>query len=102
MTDTAHPMTEGRERKSARRHRSPNGPGLFITDAELVEMLGVPPDVARQQISVLDRQALTTGFPPKQKQWGDRRYLPAVKAWLDQHYMAKMNAPPIRVIRRAP
>lgn len=96
MADTIQPATENRERKSARRHRSPNGPGLFITDGELVEMLGVPPDVARQEIAMLDRRASTNGFPQKQKQWGDRRYLPAVKAWLDQHYMLKMTPQPNR------
>lgn len=95
MTET--PATsDRRERKTKRRHRSPNGPGLFITDAELVELLGVPPDIAKQYIAELDRRGATMGFPPKQKQWGDRRYLPAVKAWLDQHYMAKVAAPPIR------
>lgn len=96
MADTAQPVTDNRERKTARRHRAPNGPGMFITDGELVTMLGVPDDIARQMIAELDRRGATTGFPQKQKQWGDRRYLPAVKAWLDQRYMPKMTTPPIR------
>jgi hypothetical protein len=33
-----------------------------------------------------DANPRSWNFPPKQKMWGYRRYLPAVKAWFDQKY----------------
>lgn len=55
---------------------------LFVTDAELIRRLGVPEEAARRTIRVLDAQR--SGFPRKQKIWGDRRYWPAVEQWLAQ------------------
>lgn len=78
-------------KKPKRRHRSPHGPGLYVTDLELAELLGVPTVIACQAIDQLDRDR-RNNFPQKQKLWGDRRYLPAVKAWLDHHYGLKLNA----------
>jgi hypothetical protein len=57
---------------------------LYVTDAELIRRLGVPEKVARRVIRELDAKARLTGFPQKQKLWGDRRYWPAVKAYLDR------------------
>lgn len=54
---------------------------LFVTDAELIRRLGVPEKHARRVIRDLD--AKRTGFPPKQKLWGDRRYWPDVVAYLN-------------------
>ncbi|MCK1753822.1 winged helix-turn-helix domain-containing protein [Bradyrhizobium sp. 137] len=56
---------------------------LFLTDAELIRRLGVPEKKAREAIRMAEAKA---GFPKKQKLWGDRRYWPAVKAWLDKHH----------------
>lgn len=69
------------ERKTKRAHRSPNGPGLYITDAELIELLGVPEDIARVTIHNFDTKH--TGFPKKQAMFGGRRYWPAVRVFLD-------------------
>lgn len=55
---------------------------LYITDAELIRRMGVPEKIARAAIRMLDEKA-GTRFPKKQKLWGDRRYWPAVKAYLD-------------------
>lgn len=66
-----------------RRHRSPHGMGVFVTDQELIEFLGIPEKTARAAIAELDRNP-RTGFPPKNPLWGDRRYLPAVQKWLDE------------------
>jgi hypothetical protein len=74
-----------------RRHRPRTGMGLFVTDQELVEILGVPADTARDVIAALDKDG-SSGFPKKQKTWGDRRYLPAVEQWLDAAYGLKMAA----------
>ena len=56
---------------------------LYVTDAELIRRLGVPEKIARATLHVLDKEK-HRGFPQKQKLWGDRRYWPAVKAFLDR------------------
>lgn len=78
--------------KPKRAHRSPHGPGLYVTDLELIELLGVPPHIGSQAIEMLDRDR-RSAFPPKQKLWGNRRYLPAVRAWLDANNGLKMDLP---------
>jgi hypothetical protein len=55
---------------------------LYITDAELIRRLGVPEKRAREVLRELD--AKHPGFPRRQKLWGDRRYWPAVRAYLDR------------------
>jgi hypothetical protein len=55
---------------------------LYLTDAELIRWLGLPAKRARLLIPELERKF---GFPRKQKLFLDRRYRPAVKAWLDRH-----------------
>lgn len=54
---------------------------LFLTDAELIRWLGVPEPEARAAIKQLEAKS---GFPRKQKLFGDRRYRPAVKDYLDK------------------
>jgi hypothetical protein len=56
---------------------------LFVTDAELIRRMGVPEKDARAALQVLDANK-TSGFPRKQKLWGDRRYWPAVKAYFER------------------
>jgi hypothetical protein len=57
---------------------------LYVTDAELIRRLGVPEKIARQRLRELDAKHHLTGFPQKQKLWGNRRYWPAVTAWLNK------------------
>ena len=57
------------------------GNKLWITDAELIRWLGVPERLARAAIQELESKA---NFPKKQALWGNRRYRPAVKAYLDR------------------
>jgi hypothetical protein len=57
--------------------------GLFVTDAEIIHRLGVPVKHATDALRVLDHECKRNRFPQKQKLWGDRRYWPAVKQWLD-------------------
>lgn len=64
---------------------------LWVTDAELIRRIGVPEQIARANLRVLDDKP--TGFPKKQKFWGDRRYWPAVQAYFDQLYGAKVEPP---------
>ena len=56
---------------------------LFVTDAELIRRLGVPEKIARPMIREAEEKM---GFPRKQKLMGDRRYWPAVQAWLDKRF----------------
>lgn len=58
-------------------------PTLYITDAELIRRMGVPEKIARATIRSFDNNPIA-GFPPKQPLFGDRRYWPAVKAYLDR------------------
>lgn len=55
---------------------------LFLTDGEVAVRLGAKPDEFAGTLIVLER----AGFPPKDPQFGNRRYWPAVKAWLDRRY----------------
>ena len=55
---------------------------LFVTDAELIQRLGVPEQLGRALLQDFD--AKHPSFPKRQELWGDRRYWPAVKAWLDK------------------
>jgi hypothetical protein len=56
---------------------------LYVTDDELIARLGAPDKIARDALRVLDHEHRRNRFPQKQKLWGDRRYWPAVKQWLD-------------------
>lgn len=56
---------------------------LYLTDAELFRRLGVPRQTAAPVIAELEAKC---GFPARAKLWGNRRYWPAVKAWLDRHH----------------
>ncbi len=69
------PAPETRERERGK---------LWVTDAELIRLLGAPEKMARQLLRELD--AKPSGFPRKQKLWGDRRYMPAVMAYFDRQY----------------
>lgn len=64
---------------------------LYVTDAELIRRLGVPEKVARAAIRALDLDR-SSGFPQKKKLWGDRRYWPAVKAYMDRTSGLKLGS----------
>lgn len=64
---------------------------LYVTDAELIRRLGVPVDIGKAALNLLDRER-RSGFPAKQKLWGNRRYWPAVKAFLDRTGGLTMDA----------
>jgi hypothetical protein len=54
----------------------------YLTDAELIRRLGVPEKVLRPMLPGLEENYR---FPKKDPLFGDRRYWPAVKRWLDRH-----------------
>lgn len=70
-------------------------PGLYVTDAEMIRRLGVPEKTAREAIRALDADP-RSGFPRKSKLWGDRRYWPAVTAYLDRANGLNMPVSPRR------
>lgn len=55
----------------------------YVTDIELIRRLGVPEKLGRSILAGFDKEK-HRGFPQKQKLWGDRRYWPAVRAFLDR------------------
>jgi hypothetical protein len=55
---------------------------LYLTDAELIRRIGVPEKQLRPLLPALETKY---AFPKKSAFFGDRRYWPAVKAWLDRH-----------------
>jgi hypothetical protein len=57
---------------------------LYVTDAELIRRIGVPEKIARSVIKQLDAKRANQ-FPQKSSLWGNRRYWPAVRAYLDRH-----------------
>lgn len=56
---------------------------LYVTDAELIRRIGVPEKIARFVINQLD--AKSKDWPKKNPLWGNRRYWPSVRAYLDRH-----------------
>ena len=84
------------EEKPKRRHRSPHGPGKFVTDLELAEIMGIPPDKAKQKFMALDQNP-RSNFPKKNHFWEDRRYLPDVEKWLDETAGRKISDPQRRL-----
>lgn len=56
---------------------------LYVTDAELIRIMGIPTKMGKALLHVLDRER-RHGFPPKLQTFGGRRYYPAVKAFLDR------------------
>lgn len=65
---------------------------LYLLDSELIRRLGVPEKILRPILIELENKH---GFPRKQALFGNRRYWPAVKAWLDKH-----NGLPTETARR--
>lgn len=53
---------------------------LFLTDPEIAKLLGMAPAQWQATAIVLER----SGLPRKDPQFGDRRYWPAVRAYLDR------------------
>lgn len=79
-------MTDETDDDVPGRREGPIEPTPYVTDAELIRRLGVPEKIARDAIKTLDlNDGRQSGFPQKSKFWGNRRYWPAVKLWLDRH-----------------
>jgi hypothetical protein len=82
---------------------------LLVTDAELLRRLGMPEKDGRRVLGFLD--AKQSGFPPKLKMWGGRRWWPHVEEWMsrssgmlmdDAARLAAENRPRSRPPRHSP
>ena len=56
--------------------------GLFVSDTELYRRLGVGPKTGQAAVHALEPH----GFPLKQPLFGNKRYWPAVRFFLDRYY----------------
>lgn len=80
LRQTGHPRMSKPSAETLEREKDK----LWITDAELVRWMGVPEKEAYETIRALDDKP--SGFPRKQKLYGNRRYKPAIKAYFDRLY----------------
>lgn len=71
---------------------------VWVTDAELIRRSGVPERVMRANLRQLDANPMS-GFPKKDKLWGDRRHWPSVQDYWKRQTERKMEPP--KHIRRA-
>jgi hypothetical protein len=94
-TRTSHDLLKGIESLLAEAAKSHT---LFVTDAELIQRLGVPEQLGLALLQDFD--AKHPSFPKKLELWGDRRYWPAVKAWLDKTCALDLVEPPPRKTSR--
>ncbi|EMS96971.1 hypothetical protein H009_14643 [Agrobacterium tumefaciens str. Cherry 2E-2-2] len=62
---------------------------LFVTEAQCAERLGLSLDQFKTAII----SAEVEGFPKKDTVFADRRYWPAVRAWLDNRYGLRAENP---------
>lgn len=88
------------DQESDRRPERERSGSWYVTDEELIEILGVPPANAKEFFEAADRDP-KKGFPPKSKLFPHRRYLPAVKAYFDELNGLKMTAPVSRFPRES-
>lgn len=66
---------------------------LYINDAELIRRMGIPEKKARHLLRYFDNNPKLL-FPQKDKLFDDRRYWPAVRAFLDKRNRLNMDASP--------
>jgi hypothetical protein len=66
------------------RHDKPEAPevGIFVSDREMYRRLGVGPKTGRLAVHALE----PSGFPLKQPLFGNKRYWPAIRFFLDRYY----------------
>lgn len=67
----------------------------WVTDAELIRRSGVPEKIMRRLLRAFDENKLS-GFPKKNKLWGDRRHWPSVKDFWKEEQKRKMAPHPLR------
>ena len=71
----------------------PRRDALFISDAEMYRRLGVGEGIGRVAVRELEKRQI---FPPKDPLFGNKRYWPAIRAFLDAR--AGLSASPPKAI----
>lgn len=66
---------------------------LFVTEGECAERIGIATDEFRAIATVLE----SSGLPSQDPLFKNRRYWPAVKAWLDRRYSLTTGSGPYAV-----
>ena len=83
MIDDAKPVDENPDSGWPRHDRTEQPEvGLFVSEIELYRRLGVGPKTGRLAVHALEPH----GFPRKQPLFGNKRYWPAVRYFLDRYY----------------
>jgi hypothetical protein len=80
MTDIDPSDSEMLKLQETWEHRAALSPVLFVTDAEMLRRIGISEKIGRIAIRELEKRLL---FPPKDPLFGNKRYWPAVRAFLD-------------------
>lgn len=62
---------------------------LFLTEAQIAERIGLPTDKVKIALKTLEK----VGLPMPDPVFENRRYWPAVKAFLDQRYNLGKQSP---------
>jgi hypothetical protein len=68
------------------------GDALYLSDVEIARRLGVGEKSVRAAFREFERRR---GFPKKDRLFGDKRYWPAVKAFLDRRHGLSMSSAPL-------
>lgn len=63
----------------------------WVTDAELIRRSGVPREIMRRVLRAMDANP-RSGFPRKDKLWGNKRHWPTVQAYWKEEQRRKMEA----------
>ena len=64
---------------------------LYKSEAEIAKLVGLPVVLWKDTATVLERD----GLPQKDPVFDNRRYWPAVQAWLDHRAGLRQDAPPL-------
>jgi hypothetical protein len=62
---------------------------LYVTDAECAERIGVTTEEFKSIVPVAEK----SGMPTKDPLFKNKRYWPAVRAWLDRRYGLSKDKP---------
>ncbi len=79
-----HDIEEPAERSKLRRDV------LFVSDTEMLRRIGISEKIGRVAIRELEKRQV---FPPKDPLFGNKRYWPAVRAFLDARSGLGMEPP---------
>jgi hypothetical protein len=80
MADNNSPDRDKLETDEPAECRKSRDKVLFVSDAEMLRRIGISDKIGRIAIRELEKRQV---FPPKDPLFGNKRYWPAVRAFLD-------------------